>query len=215
MLRTFSFIFIFLFLTSCGKGGGTDSTGKALTNLSDEELIISPIVPVEAQTFEIEAEMVGFNREQEDKITRAFDLIKQVIAMDEFKKKVINKSYRGKKEFVDNGGLSNSQIYRRMIEGSELLNPGKDNAMDLQLESYFASENVIGYTKPSIKTIFVNTRYLNRASFQISEVAMNITHEWLHKLGFKHDFKNTPSRSHSVPYAIGYIMSSLAKTIEW
>jgi hypothetical protein len=213
MFRSFTLIFTLLFLSSCGKGGGGSSTGTSFTNLTEQEITASPSAPVEAQTFDIEAQMSGFDREQEEKISRAFDLIKRVIATDEFKRKVLNKKYNGKKQYVDNGGLSNAEIYRRILEGSEMLTPGGDNVMDLHLESYFERQNVIGYTKPGIKTIFMNTKYLDRESFEISEVAMNLTHEWLHKLGFKHAFEKTPSRAHSVPYAIGYIMRTLARKV--
>lgn len=214
MLRTISLIFMFLFFTSCGKSGGGGASGTRITQLSDQEISASPTAPVEAQTFEIDAQMSGFDREQEDKISRAFQLIKQVIATDEFKQSVLNKKYNGKKQYVDNGGLNNAQIYRKILEGSEMLSPGEDNIMNLELQSYFEGQNVIGYTKPGMKTIFMNTKYLDQTNFEISEVAMNLTHEWLHKLGFTHAFQRTPSREHSVPYAIGYIMRSLARKIQ-
>ena len=127
---------------------------------------------------------------------------------------MLGKTYKGKKQFVDNGGLSNAQIYKKILEGAEMLTPEKNNTMDLHLETYRESANVIGYTMPSIRTIFMNTRYLNKDSFGVHEVAMNLTHEWLHKLGFKHAVKKNSSRPHSVPYAIGYIMRSLAARID-
>jgi hypothetical protein len=215
MLRPLSIIFTVLFLSSCGNGGGGSGSGsKGITNLNEQELSSSPVAPVAAQTFEIEAQMSGFDRNQEEKINQAFSLIKQVVATDEFKQQVLNKRYKGKKQFVDNGGLSNAQIYKKILEASEMLNPGEDNIMNLNLVSYYERGNVIGYTKPDISTIFMNIKYLNKSTFEIREVAMNLTHEWLHKLGFKHAFVQTPSRPHSVPYAIGYIMRALAKKIE-
>ncbi|MFP5384902.1 MAG: hypothetical protein ACLGHN_02400 [Bacteriovoracia bacterium] len=209
MTRTFSFLFLFLFLASCGKGGGGSSSSGSMAELTDAE-IASDSVPVQAQTFDVHANLSGFSRDQEDKIYKAIELIKQVIATPEFKKKVLSKTYKGKKQYVDNNGLSNAQIYKKLLEGSEVLNPGSDNTMNLNLESYFVSANVIGYTKPSITTVYLNRKYLNQGSFTTNEVAMNLTHEWLHKLGFKHSVKKTASRAHSVPYAIGYIMRSLA-----
>jgi hypothetical protein len=206
MTRTYSFLFLFLFLASCGKGGSGSSS------ITDAELS-SEVVPVEAQTFDINAELSGFDRDQEEKIYKAFDLIKKVISTDEFKRKVLGKTYNGKKQFVDNGGMTNAEIYNRLLGGSELLTKGSNNTMDLHLKAYYEKANVIGYTMPSIKTIYVNTRYLNKNDFKENEVAMNLTHEWLHKLGFKHAQKRTESRPHSVPYAIGYIMRTLAGKI--
>jgi hypothetical protein len=208
MTRTFSFLFLFLFLASCGKGGSGSSSGMA--ELSDAQLESSSVAPVQAQTFEINADMSGFDREQEDKLLDAFDRIKRVVGSDEFKRRVLGHTYKGKKQFVDNGGYSNAQVYKAILEGAEKLTPKKNNAMDLVLETYTESNIVIGYTMPSIRTIYMNTKYLNRSGFQPNHVAMNLTHEWLHKLGFKHAQNNSSSRPHSVPYAVGYIMRDLA-----
>lgn len=207
MTRTFSILFLFLFLASCGKGGGGGSSSGSMAEISDTDT--SEVAPVQAQTFDINAELIGFDRDQEEKIHAAFDLIKKVVASDEFKKRILRKTYKGKKQYVDNGGYTNAQIYKKLLEGSEKLTPGKNNTMDLQLETYFVSERVIGYTMPSIRKIFMNRKYLK--TFAPNEVAMNLTHEWLHKLGFKHSAKMNAARPHSVPYAIGYIMRELAK----
>jgi hypothetical protein len=212
MTRTLSLLFLFLFFISCGKGGSGNS-GYDISDIQSETIDASPSTPapVLAQTFDVEAKLIGFDRDQENKIAEAIEAIKKVIASDEFKKMVLIKTFNGKRQFNDNNGLTNAQIYKKMLEGAEKLAPGKNNSMDLELKSYFERQNVIGYTMPSIKTIFLNTRYLNQNDFSSSDVAMNLTHEWLHKLGFKHAVKRTPTRSHSVPYAIGYIMRSLAK----
>jgi hypothetical protein len=211
MTRTFSFLFLCLFLASCGKGGsgGGSNAASAMAEISDSD-ISSAVAPTQAHSFDIDAEITGFERDHEEKIFTAFDLIKRVVASDEFKQKVLGKTYKGKKQFVDNGGLSNAQIYKKLLEGAEMLSPTKNNTMDLHLESYSEAADVIGYTMPSIKTIYMNTKYLNRANFKANQVSMNLMHEWLHKLGFKHAQKNSASRPHSVPYAIGYIMRDLA-----
>lgn len=211
MTRTFSFLFLFLFLASCGGGGGGSSSGSAaMGEITDAELA-SDIAPVQAQTFDINANLSGFDRDHEEKVYAAFELIKKVIASDEFKSKVLNKTYNGKKTYVDNGGYTNAQIYKKILEASEKLNPGKNNTMDLTLKTYYVSDPVIGYTMPSINTIYMNRKYLN--TFEPHEVAMNLTHEWLHKLGFKHAAQMNDARPHSVPYAVGYIMRELAKKL--
>lgn len=213
MTRTISFIFLFLFLASCGKGGGGGSGASSsipMEEISEAELSSSP-VPVQAQTFDINAILTGFERDQEAKVYEAFDLIKKVVASDEFKNRILNKKYNGKKTFVDNGGYTNAQIYKKILEGAEKLNPAKNNTMDLQLKTYFVSAPVIGYTMPSINIIYMNRKFLN--IFEPHEVAMNLTHEWLHKLGFKHAAKMNDARPHSVPYAVGYIMRELAQKL--
>lgn len=211
MTRTFSFLFLFLFLASCGKGGsGGSGSGSGMGSLTEAEISSSSTAPVAAQTFDVNAQMTGFDRNQEDKVYKAFELIKRVVATDEFKRQVLGKTYKGKKQFHDNNGMTNAQIYKKILEASEKLTPGNNNTMDLKLETYHESANVIGYTKPSIRTIYMNTRYLNKDNFEVNEVAMNLTHEWLHKLGFKHSQNRTAARPHSVPYGVGYIMRSIA-----
>ncbi len=213
MTKTFSLLFLFLFLASCGKGGSGGGSGSNAANLTDADIMSSEVAPVEAQTFEINAKLSGFNREQEEKIYTAFELIKKVVASDEFKEKVLSKTYNGKKDYIDTKD-SNATVYKKILQGSEMLTPGSNNSMDLQVKAYRESANVIGYTKPSIKTIYMNTRYLDKSSFAPNQVAMNLTHEWLHKLGFKHASSRTASRPHSVPYAVGYIMRALAAKVD-
>jgi hypothetical protein len=213
MTKTFSFFFISLFLASCGGGSGSGSNGSATGSISgnmSEAELSTGTTPVEAQTFDISANLTGFEREEEEKIYQAFDLIKKVVASDSFKKQVLGHTYKGKKQFFDNGGASNAEVYQAILAGAEKLSPASNNTMDINLESYYEGANVIGYTKPSIETIYVNRRYLAKDSFTVNKVAMNLTHEWLHKLGFKHAQNNSSSRPHSVPYAVGYIMRDLA-----
>lgn len=213
MTRTFSFLFLFLSLLSCGKGGGGGSSSDTAVAEVSDGAISTPSTPAPetASTFEINAKMSKFTATQEAKVHAAFELIKQVVASDEFKSKILNFKFNGKKQFNDNNGLTNTQIYKKLLEGSEKLTPGKNNAMDLTLETYYVDANVIGYTKASIKTIYMNTKYLN--TFEPYQVAMNLTHEWLHKLGFGHDAESNSSRPYSVPYGIGYIMRDMAKKL--
>lgn len=210
MKKTFAFLFTFLFLASCGKKGGGDS---GMAELSEEQISAEAVAPTQAQTFEIHSNVTGFSRMEEEKIHKAFELIKRVVASDEFKKRVLNKKHNGKKKYYNNNGLSNAQIYKKFLEGSEVLSPGNNNAMDLDIRAYRTDALVIGYTLPEIKQFYINRRYLAKSSFTPAQVAMNITHEWLHKLGFGHEVKPTSNRPHSVPYAIGYIMRDLASRL--
>ena len=120
----------------------------------------------------------------------------------------------GKKKFFNNNGLTNAQIYKKIIEASEVLSPGNNSTMDIDVRAYRTNAPVIGYTLPDIKAFYINQRYLSQASFTASDVAMNVTHEWLHKLGFGHEAKHSNNRPHSVPYAVGYIMRSMAAQLE-
>lgn len=214
-MKTFSILFIFLFFVSCGKSGngGSVSPDGAMEADSVELADISADrpVPVAALTWDIKAELVNFSRSQEDKVQKTIELIKEIVASEEFKNKILNKTYKGKKQFVDNGGLSNAQIYQKILDGRELMtNLGKNNRMDVELELYRdTNSTTIGYTFPSVVRIWMNRKYFDK--FLPYQVADNMVHEWLHKLGFKHSQEMNAARPHSVPYWIGYLVRDMAK----
>lgn len=208
MLKSLSILFVFLFLASCGKsgGGGSSAGGDAVTL----EEIQSGVVPSAALNFNVNLKMDNsFNGAQADKIHAAAELIRKVVASEAFKNAILNFTYNGKKAFVDNKGLSNAQIYKAIIEGSEKLTPGIDNEMDLSLELYQANTIVVGYTMPNELKIWMNGKFFNANS--AAGVTTNMVHEWLHKIGFEHAQQSTPSRPSSVPYAVGYLVGRLAK----
>lgn len=210
MIRTLSFLFLILFFASCGKGGGGSDEQQSMSMGENESVELDASSPASslAQTFDVKASMTGFSATNRDKVLDAIELIKKIVASDEFKKRVLNHTYNGKKTYVNNNGLTNSQIYNKILRGAEVLTPAKNNRMDLVLQTYFTEANVIGYTMANIKTIYMNRRYLS--TFETNKVAMNLFHEWLHKVGFGHDSEATARRPYSVPYAIGYIVRDLA-----
>ncbi len=147
------------------------------------------------------------------KLNRAVSAIELILNSQEFKDDVLNFTYQGQKAFVQNNGMSNEQIYDYIMKGAEQYpnQTAVDSEMDVFLQLYkpkwYQSKRVIGYTDPSYSTIYVNQVYYRNAD--ISDIANNMVHEWLHKMGFGHDFNSTARRSSSVPYAIGYIVGDL------
>lgn len=166
------------------------------------------LLPRLAFSFDAQVHMVNFPQEQEAKVHLAVDLIKKVVTSPEFKERIIAHTFEGKKGFVDNKGLTNEEIYQLIIDGSETLKPGKNGSMDVELELYEHPSKTIGYTYPHTSRIWMNTKYFNK--YSPVQVADNLFHEWLHKLGFDHAIKYTKSRNYSVPYAIGYLVEELA-----
>lgn len=165
-------------------------------------------VPNEALTWETNLSLDNFDASDEDKILAASELLKKVIASQEFKDAVLNHTYNGQKTFVDNGGLTNLQIYNKILEGSEHLTPAKNNALDVEVELYHEESTTIGYTYPTTTRIWMNTKYFDR--YTPVDVTDNLMHEWLHKLGFGHSATYNTARPYSVPYAIGYLVRRLA-----
>jgi hypothetical protein len=169
-------------------------------------------VPPEAQDFDINVSLTNFDANDEIKVRKAFDIIKKVVASKEFKTRVENFTYGGKKTFVDNDSFSNTDIYQKLLDGSEDLVPGMDHQMDLDLELYYSSRSTVGYTYATGIRIWMNTKFFD--AYTPCEVAGNVFHEWTHKLGFTHASSYSLSRDSSVPYAIGYLVEELGKKYE-
>ncbi len=112
-----------------------------------------PAVPTQALTFETNVSISNATTTMEDKIRKAEDLIKRVIATETFRDRVLNHAYNGVKTFVDNGGFSNAQIYQKMLDGAERLNGIVDNEMDLDMVMYYEDSSTVGYTYSTSSTL--------------------------------------------------------------
>ncbi len=169
---------------------------------------VQAIVPTLAETFSTDIYVYNGTTLQREKIYSADNKIRQIVHSEEFKDRIINFTYNGVKRFVDNGGLTNTQIYYKILNGAEKLLPTEDNQMDLKVKTYYEYSSTVGWTSTSSMYINLNTRYLN--SYTANETAKTLMHEWLHKLGFTHSRYSTSSRNYSVPYGVGKIIMDLA-----
>lgn len=176
------------------------------------EVPLDGSLPAEALTFKTNLTLVNFDVVQREKIQSAAILIEKIIATEEFRERVLNHSYNGEKAYANNNGLTNRQIYDRILIGAEALFPVKNNALDVEIELIFENSNTIGYTYPNTGRIWMNLKYFN--NFTPREIAANLMHEWLHKLGFNHAISPTTERPSTVPYAVGYLIRSLAPLVD-
>lgn len=219
--KVFSFLFIILLSMSCNKSDVCSSSVQknesATTSLcepnatTDDSSNISfeGSLPNEAYTFDTNILFLNANSQQQDKFEKAIELIKQVVATEEFRNAVINHTYNGLRTYVDNGGYTNSQIYQKILDAAETLQPAKNNIMDMEVKLYYADTSTVGYTYSNTTQIWVNTKFFN--TYSATSVASNLMHEWLHKLGFKHASIYSTSRDYSVPYAIGRMIGRIGK----
>lgn len=232
MAKLILFICLSVFLLSCNQNPDCqtqDGTQKAETGTAatcpsepnpteptpEEPSPEEPVpgdVPHEALIFDAKIDFYNFEREDEEKVYKAIEIIKKVVASNEFRTRVLNFTFEGKKQFVDNKGLTNAEIYQKLLDGREDLKPEVDHEMDLELELYYSWRNTVGYTYPNILRIYMNTKYFD--PYTPAEVAGNVFHEWTHKLGFTHASSYSASRDSSVPYAIGYLIEELGKKYE-
>jgi len=155
-------------------------------------------------------EIKGFSAESLVKMEKSFEVLEKVVNSEEFKDKVINfENTQGKNEFASNRGLSNEQIYALFMDGRETLQQNTPGEMNFYLKLYYKRRSkVIGWTNGDINTININWKFFK--DYKPNNVAANLAHEWMHKLGFGH----ASAKEHdSAPYAIGYIIGKLAERV--
>ena len=173
-------------------------------------LEVSALVPPQAPTFQTNVAVFNATDAMTLKLQDAQAHIRKVISTDEFRDRVINHSYNGVRTYVDNGGFTNEEIYQKILDGAERLNKINNNALDIEVEMYYEDTSTVGYTFGSSPRIYANTKFYN--SYSAQTITGNLTHEWLHKLGFTHASTYSTSRDYSVPYAVGKIMREIAQS---
>lgn len=156
----------------------------------------------------------GFDQypEQLDKIHKSFDVIEAVINSQEFKERVV--SYKGQsgKGYTESNNLSNQQVYDFLMTGKELINgeatQGEIN-FDLKRHyfGWYFNKKVVAETAPGVNNTVKLSQYFY-SFFDVHQMAANLTHEWIHLMGFYH--VNSKAKD-SVPYAVGNIMGELAE----
>ncbi len=163
------------------------------------------------ETFFIKVKLMmiqGLNVTGQDKLSQSLAFLEMALNSEEFKARVLNfKNQKGEKKYSSNNGLTNEQIYQLLMDGREILQPNTPGEMNLYIKLYNNPlSKVIGYTTSETNVINVNYKFFKNYSPQ--EVAANLTHEWIHKLGFDHQ---SAKEHDSVPYALGYIVKDLVK----
>lgn len=148
-------------------------------------------------------QVTGFNPSAQSKLNQAFEILEKVVNSEEFKNKILSR-----RPFTTNRGFSNEQIYGIFMSGKETLQPDTMGEMNFFLKLYYSNNRTVGWTNSGINTININSKFFNR--YTPSDVAGNLAHEWVHKIGFDH---RSASDVNSAPYAIGYLVSDLGERI--
>lgn len=167
--------------------------------------------------------------EQFSKLTRARELFEKAVNSREFKTEVVGYSYD---EWSSTGRLwwrkwtkrkvagfrecseSGQQVYDKIMTGGEDLSPEVDHEADIEVKVEVGSRGVIGWTNPHTPIQWISSWFINSRDVVPAEIAGNLSHEWMHKMGYDHAFRYYDGREDTVPYAIGEIISKLAQDIE-
>jgi hypothetical protein len=163
---------------------------------------------------------------QKEKFVAALDLLEEVMNHEDFKTMVLSYEKEvGVREFQKNylwrdaaNRLSNEDIYKIIMTGDEKM---RDNTVgEMNINSYVKicsgvrkwgvwCRKVVGSTDPSnSKWIKLNWKFYR--SFDTPKMINNLTHEWLHLLGFLHGSENMRKE---VPYIVGQIAEEVARKI--
>ena len=158
--------------------------------------------------------LVNYTNEGRAKAARVKEILETVLNSEELRQAILNFEYEGKKQFVQNNGQTNEQIYETIRKGIELAYAGKENTFDIENEIYWPRRmkrwSVVGYTYPDSSRIWSNGNYFYY-SLTRTDLAAHFMHEWLHKIGYDHDGNSTARRPYSVPYAIGELVGEIAE----
>jgi predicted RNA-binding protein with PUA-like domain len=160
--------------------------------------------------------MRNFNASDKAKVNAAKEALEKIMNSEEFKQKVIHFTWNGVRQYNDNNGMTNEQIYDHLMTGSEILMPDTVGVMNFDLTLYRSKNpwsKVKGYTTADSMRIYMNTKFFRQSSWTAADVAGNMAHEWVHKMGFGHDYRHNEERPYSVPYAIGYIVGEMARSM--
>jgi hypothetical protein len=143
----------------------------------------------------------NFTQAEKAKFLKAMDLGEIVWNSERFRLAVID--YQFTYTFVPA-----LEIYHQFMSGADKLNKEKDQDLDIFIKMYYSFGKAIGYTKPNTVMTWINRKFFKYMSPQ--SILGNVTHEYMHKLGYDHPYRSTPDRNDSVPYAYGYIATKLA-----
>lgn len=175
MKKIFLMLFVLLLVSACQPNGSNEPSVSTNTVTDTDS---SDQVPVEASTFETNISTEGMSVEQEMEVRKAEDIIKLVIASEEFKNRILNHT------FLNNNGLTNAEIYQKILDAAEDGSLTKDNVMDLAVELIPQNTTLgsrIFKIIADIKKIFFFLNLFQNTT--PAGIAQNLFQQWLGKLG--------------------------------
>jgi hypothetical protein len=134
-----------------------------------------------------------------------------------FKDRVLNFTNNGQKQFYQNLGLTNAEIYATLMAGAEqypsvsLANNMADMKISIYYPAWYSASSAVAFTNTSDPFLHIYSSYFSSSS--LPDLAETIVHEWTHKMGFDHDYNSTAPRPYSVPYGIGGIVWDVASAM--
>jgi hypothetical protein len=140
-------------------------------------------------------------KERRDKANLIEDEMQLIVNHPRFKELFMQMDYHGELSLWRKATIT--EIWNYFINGAEVLDPELDNEIDIYVDDYYKPTRTIGHTYPSDPYIYTNTKYFDHTSSKNS--GSNFLHEYGHKKGFSHDYKDTPRRDFSLCYQLNEV----------
>ena len=110
--------------------------------------------------------------------------------------------------------MSNQQVYDFLMGGAEEypVQSEANQLADMRLTiynppRYRSQSSTLAFTSVDDPYLHIYKKYYQSAT--VAELSNTLVHEWTHKMGFDHDYDETPQRPYSVPYGVGDIIEEL------
>jgi len=165
------------------------------------------------ERFSVNITAKNYKKLELEKLKESARLLEIIFNSEEYREEVYNFTSFGKREFQYSRDETNEQIYFKIMWGAEILNSHFDREMDLIVKMYHAPfSKTVGFTYWDEPTVYTNKKYHRK--FTPCEIASNLTHEWMHKLGYTHSEKWEERRDLTVPYGHNDIILKLCPIAE-
>jgi hypothetical protein len=190
--------------TTCTHGGATTGASHRVSEAEYSPQSLFPAAGFPELQVQV-LETYNYSQRQLQRLSRMTELMRQALNSEALRDYVLNHTYRGRKTFSDNEGLTNEQIYERIRQAREELFENQDHVAEFRSELYYTRRNTVGYVTPAWPSwIMTNTKFFN--PWSDADVSGHLAHEWLHLIGFSHYQAFTGS----VPYDVGDEVSRIA-----
>jgi hypothetical protein len=183
-MKSFFLMAMILAMSVSCNSSNSGQTSTAASSKTAQATDTSTSVPIEASTFETRIVTRGLSVEQETDVQKAADIIKQVVASQEFKDRVLNHTVNGVKTYLNNNGLTNEEIYQKILDAADDQSLTKDNIMNLELEVAATSSGggILFQIVSGIKKILSILNLFSNPT--PAGIAQKLFQMWLGNLGF-------------------------------
>ena len=161
--------------------------------------------------------LISFSRMSDiEKAERVRKLIQEVVNDEHFRNEVLRADFKDRRFVDENRNTTdiddNEIILQKIISGKEQYTGEKEDfEWDLRITLYRSLTSEIGHR--SRETIFTKKKKFRNMSERY--IASHWIHEYMHVIGFTHDYNRTKIRPYSVPYLVGTIASNTLETKEY